>query len=259
MYIRFNELSATRVFSAIKRRIYFIYYYLAWLLFKKNTNIPNKKHDDVVIVCNGPSLSDIDFSRFSNVDFITMNRSYLSFEDFKIKPRYHVCINKNVLKQFSKDLSEVEPFKFYNFECNRYFKTLDIKNNFWIMPSYSLFDKFSTEINKPMTSGGTVTFIALQIAAHLKYKRIFIIGMDHNFDSTSKPNLTEKRIGKDNNHFRPDYFPEGMVWDTPDLYRSEEAYKKALTYFKLNDTEIFDCTINGKCDVFEKRNIKEFF
>ena len=101
-----------------------------------------------------------------------------------------------MLKQFSKDLSEVEPFKFYNFECNRYFKTLDIKNNFWIMPSYSLFDKFSTEINKPMTSGGTVTFIALQIAAHLKYKRIFIIGMDHNFDSTSKPNLTEKELEK---------------------------------------------------------------
>ena len=57
------------------------------------------------------------------------------------------------------------------------------------------------------------------------FKRVFIVGLDHNFSFNGNVNETQK-VHSDSNHFIKDYFPKGSTWETPDLLSSEYFYKE---------------------------------
>jgi hypothetical protein len=87
------------------------------------------------------------------------------------------------------------------------------------------------------------------------FTKVIIIGMDHNFSTKSKnrPNKMEVREEEEDvNHFHPNYFPKGSKWETPDLKSSEYFYKIARKEYEKDGRQIIDCTIGGKCEVFEK-------
>jgi len=93
------------------------------------------------------------------------------------------------------------------------------------------------------------------------FSEVLIIGMDHNFitKKSNTPNKTEIRDEElDVNHFHPNYFPKGSKWETPDLTSSEYFYSIAKRVFEEDGRKIYDCTINGKCQVFDKAEIKDF-
>ena len=110
-----------------------------------------------------------------------------------------------------------------------------------------------------MNEGGTVTYAALQVAFHLGFKEAVIIGMDHRFEYEGKPNEARLLKGADPNHFSPQYFGGGQVWDNPDLAQSEEFYAVARQEFETDNRRITDATLNGACSVFEKADYREMF
>ena len=74
------------------------------------------------------------------------------------------------------------------------------------------------------------------------------------------PNIVETRSADvDDNHFHPNYFPKGYKWQSPDLLRSEIAYGLAKEAFEMDGRKIFDATIGGKCEVFEKIDYEVLF
>tara|TARA_B110000285_G_C15052822_1_gene577936 strand:- start:1111 stop:1407 length:297 start_codon:yes stop_codon:yes gene_type:complete len=86
------------------------------------------------------------------------------------------------------------------------------------------------------------------------FSEVYIVGLDHNFKEKGQPNKTEVRTQeKDESHFHPDYFPKGSKWQLPDLLRSEIAYKKAREAFQSDGRKIYDATVNGHCNIFEKK------
>ena len=85
--------------------------------------------------------------------------------------------------------------------------------------------------------------------------------MDHNYKGHSaKKSISkiEKFEGDDLNHFDPNYF-KGNLWGTPNLFISEFGYKIARVFSEKNGVNIYDCTINGKCEIFEKKPINEIY
>jgi hypothetical protein len=102
--------------------------------------------------------------------------------------------------------------------------------------------------------GATVTFVAMQLAYFMGFKQVILIGVDHNFTSTGKPNTTVVSTGADPNHFHPGYFGKGFRWQLPDLETSEIAYRMAKSAYEKNGREILDATIGGKLTVFPKVN-----
>ena len=116
-------------------------------------------------------------------------------------------------------------------------------------------------MSKSVNPAATVTYAALQVIYYMGFSEVIIIGMDHNFTTKSKnhPNKTELRDEEvDLNHFHPDYFPKGSKWETPDLVSSEYFYNIAKNIFEDDGRKIIDCTINGKCQVFEKDSIEKY-
>ena len=91
------------------------------------------------------------------------------------------------------------------------------------------------------------------------FEEVILIGVDHNFDTKGKANLTVVSEGDDLNHFSPDYFGKGFRWQLPDLETSEAAYSLAREVYKKADRRILDATVDGKLNVFPKVDYLSLF
>jgi len=106
-------------------------------------------------------------------------------------------------------------------------------------------------------SGGTVTFVTLQLAYFLGFSKFVIVGMDHRFSAKGVANATRTRTeNEDKDHMHPDYFPKGVAWQLPDLHRSELAYAMARDAFAADGREVIDATVGGACTVFRKDTLE---
>jgi hypothetical protein len=117
----------------------------------------------------------------------------------------------------------------------------------------TLADFFGGDLTQPVCSGGTVTYLAMQIAFFMGFHQVILVGIDHRFVDSGPPNREQVRAQERNaNHFHPDYFPKNSRWQLPDLLRSESAYRLARHAFAAEGREILDATVGGALEIFEK-------
>jgi len=266
MRIKFKELSYARVYNAIIRRIKALPYKFYWSFSKEGIqnreqlrSFKNKhKGERCYLVANGPSLKNMDLSFLKNATSFGLNRIYLAYDTMNFKNDYFVGINGLVLSQFNDEIQALTMPKFLNWENRDSFRP-DASIHY-IYKSF-MGSNFGQDLSKSINPAATVTYAALQIIYYMGFSEVIIIGMDHNFETKKKnrPNETEVRDEEvDTNHFHPNYFPKGSKWETPDIVSSEYFYKIAKKHFENEGRRIIDCTINGKCQIFEKGNIADF-
>lgn len=266
MKININEVNLNRIYNAVVRRIKSIPNKLKWSY--SSESLKNKlkiyryynlhKGKRCFLVANGPSLKKMNLSFLQNEISFGLNRIYLAYDEMEFTNDYLVSINSLVLNQFNEEIQELKMPKFLNWESRDIFK--DDESIFYIYKKI-FGNKFGKDASKSINPAATVTYAALQIIYYMGFSEVIIIGMDHNFVTKSKnqPNKTELRDEEvDLNHFHPNYFPKGSKWETPDLVSSEYFYSIAKKVYEKDNRKIFDCTINGKCNVFEKRDINFF-
>jgi hypothetical protein len=253
MRFKIGEVTLSRLVQALINRVKNVPHAWSWYNNKVYKDRLKKykdlhKGERCFIIANGPSLKQTDLSLLLNEKTIGMNRIYLLFNG-EFETTYHAVINELVIEQFAEDLKKLNSIKFFNWKQRDLFKNCDVN---FVYVSQALNDLFSFDLTKNAYSAGTVTFVSMQLAYYMGFKEVILIGLDHNFVDKGTPNKTEIRTGDDNNHFHPDYFPKGMKWQLPDLYRSELAYANARKVFEADGRRILDATIGGHCDVFEK-------
>ena len=114
--------------------------------------------------------------------------------------------------------------------------------------------RFSTDISSYVHEGWTVTHAALQVIYYMGFTEVYILGLDHKFEQhvIGKENTTSLINGADIDHFAPNYFGYGQEWDLPDLKNSEISFAAARDVFNFHGRNIFDCTIGGHCNIFQK-------
>jgi hypothetical protein len=101
-------------------------------------------------------------------------------------------VNELVLEQFASEIQALPMPKFLNWNRRALFKR-DDEETVYLRVKLNLFDTFTPDLTKPLSSGGTVTFVALQIAYYMGFSEVILIGVDHNFADTGTPNKTETR------------------------------------------------------------------
>ncbi|WP_417766217.1 6-hydroxymethylpterin diphosphokinase MptE-like protein [Spongiibacter tropicus] len=255
---KWQEVTLSRVSKAVGRRIFSLPDLISWYfspIGKKNRRRLKELRDsisgrNVLLMANGPSLRSVDFADYEGHFKIGLNRISLLEEEGDVQCNVVVCVNELVLEQFSDEFKRNE-LVFANWSKRNIFKNID--NIVFLRLSSRVYDKFSFEISNAVYSGGTVTYVALQVALYLGADAVDIVGLDHSFKDGGIPNKSEVREREvDSDHFHPDYFPKGAVWQLPDLVRSEYAYRIAKDAFESRCVSVTDRTINGKCDVFQK-------
>ncbi|MBU6158092.1 MAG: DUF115 domain-containing protein [Bacteroidetes bacterium] len=259
MRFNINELSFQRIYTALLNRIknlpsiYTWYFSEEGILSQKKLSYYQDLHKGkrCFLIANGPSLKSMNLHLLKNEITFGLNRIYLLKDELNFEPTYHIISNEFVLRQFKDDFNQINSVKFYNWSERKLFSNNTDIN--FVRYRFSINDKFSTNPLSGLYGGGTVTFAALQLIFFMGFDEVYILGLDHNFKEKGEPNKIEYRTQeKDESHFHPDYFPKGILWQLPDLLRSELAYKLAREAFESNNKSIVDVTVNGKCNVFKK-------
>ena len=263
--IKLKDVSVTRVIKAIGRRLSDIpqtfAFYLPFSFYRKNRK-RLKSFKDIhkgkrcFIVCNGPSLKDIDFNLLKGEITMGMNRIYLMKEQNGFVPSYLGCVDeKTQIKQFNEDLDKLTIPCFFPFGLRERFSKKD--NQFFIKQRFS--PKFQRNGARQLGAGGTVTYVMIQLAFYMGFQEVYIIGKDHSFNTTASPGTSIKSDGNDVNHFIKGYYKPGMVWDAPHFETEELAYKYARKAFEVDGRAIKNATIGGKLEIFERVDFYSLF
>jgi hypothetical protein len=222
---------------------------VAWCRLLKNRH----RGERVVLVCNGPSLGDMDLGFLKKETVIGLNKIYLGFRRFDFYPDYLVAVNQKVLQQSHRELNAMTCTKFVSNHCPELFQDDALTH---IVDTHSPKQYFYEDVTEGLHEGWTVTFAALQVAFFLGFGEVIIIGMDHRYQFVGQPNESGVLEGGDPNHFCQSYFGYGQAWDNPDLSNSEKSYSQARTVFERNGRRIIDATLGGACKIFEKADYR---
>jgi FkbM family methyltransferase len=208
------------------------------------------------IIGNGPSLKQTDLTLLKHEFTFGLNRIYLNYDAMGFEPTFYCCVNPNVIDQFSEEIDRLNSVKFVTDHAAPLLK------NHW----NTFFLKSIPEVcfNEDLSDlqwheGWTVTYCAMQVAFHLGFEEVILVGVDHYFKDAGEPNQAVTALGSDVNHFHPNYFGAGVVWQYPDLERSERSYQMAKEVYERNDRRILDATIGGHLQIFPKVEYCQFF
>jgi hypothetical protein len=212
------------------------------------------------IIGNGPSLKQTDLTKLKNEFTFGMNRIYLLFPELGFATTYFCSINDLVIEQFSADILALPIPKFLAWHSHRYFpenlQTQDVPT--FLYTTYTG-PRFSPDVCGRVWEGATVTNMALQLAFHMGFNQVFLIGVDHNFTSKGDANKLVVSQGDDLNHFAPNYFAKGFKWQLPDLDTSEIGYALARDAYQKAGREVLDATVGGKLTIFPKVEYNSLF
>ena len=112
-----------------------------------------------------------------------------------------------------------------------------------------------------MFGGHTVTVYALQLAAYLGYNPIYLIGCDTDYtipeDVEQDGIALTSTMDNDHNHFSTSYFGKGAKWSVPRPDLMIEGYERLQIAFTKRGVRVYNATVGGKLEVFERACYKE--
>jgi hypothetical protein len=212
------------------------------------------------VIANGPSLKYTNMGSLKNEFTFGMNRIYLMFPGLGFSTTYLTVVNDLVIEQTAGELAALSVPKFLAWRSRRHFPAaLRVSRMPTFLYTSYTGPRFATDVRGRVWEGATVTNVTLQLAYHMGFQQVILIGVDHNYNTTGKPNTTVVSQGDDPNHFSTSYFGKGFRWQLPDLDTSEVGYTMAREAYQKAGREILDATIGGKLTIFPKVNYDSLF
>lgn len=220
------------------------------------------------IIGNGPSLNKHNLSLLKDEYTFGVNSFFYKTRETGFKPYFYVVEDSSVMKENIEEIRRFDtPFKF--FPTN--YKNLHPKNENTIFfrmnrgfyekssPNFVV-PRFSTDATKVLYCGQSVTYINLQLAYFMGFSEVYLIGMDFSYVIPT----SHKRSGDvllsdsdDPNHFHKDYFGKGKTWKDPKLDRVALNYKQAKLVYEATGRSIYNATIGGSLEIFERVDYNE--
>ncbi len=212
------------------------------------------KGERAVILCNGPSLLKVDFNLLDGVFTFGLNKINLLFDKTTLRPSCIVAVNKFVIEQNRAFYEATDIPLFLDSYASGKVTSRDDR----CFLHSSTAPRFARDCSWSIYQGHTVTYVALQLAFHLGFESVALVGCDHNFASKGPANAVTTAGDQDPDHFDPNYFAGGVKWQLPDLFESELAYMRARRAYEAFDRRVVNATDGGKLEVFERQSLAEF-
>ena len=210
------------------------------------------------IVGNGPSLTVEDLTALHNqkIDSFAVNRIYKIFDKTPWKPTYYVSTDPVLIRDFLPEVSALLiPHKFIPLQ-NRYYHGIKVKDAHYFFRNDNRAkdqtDGFSLNCTEQVNMRGTVTIACMQLAMHMGYRHIYLLGIDHNFDKVITENgeiIIDPSV--------KNYFIEGYDSDVAkevqhDLGTTTKAYMDVKKFIDKHDVHIYNASRQTKLEVFPK-------
>lgn len=244
-----------------------------------NSQFKNKhKGERVFILASGPSIQTQDLKPLNKENCIAVSHFHLHKDIQIINPRYHILAPQHAPFNFDDSSKYFKDFKkAYNKENTHIFLGItNYKYNYLellkthpelILPDinyidYSksaqldednVYDDLIWDISKNPFGLRTVIYGAIQLAAYMGFKEIYLLGCDHDYlndiSRTTNHHFYEEEKGiSDKNHLeqftRERWFLE--------YYMRWKQYRLMKEYAETKGFKIYNATNGGMLDVFER-------
>lgn len=209
-----------------------------------------------VILCNGPSLLRAELPSLASVFTFGLNKINLLFDRSAFRPSCIVAVNKLVLEQNAEFYRATDLPLFLDHAGLEYVGPRP--NIAFLHSTVARGRVFAEDCSISLPQGGTVTYVALQLAFHMGFTRVALVGCDHDYAQTGRPNSVATAEGSDPSHFDPRYFAGGMKWQLPDLLQSELSYRTALDAFEAAGRLLVNATAGGKLELLPRMPLSDF-
>ena len=204
--------------------------------------------ETAVIIGNGPSLRNVPLEFLKKHKTFGTNRIYL-LPDFTAT--YYASVNPLVVQQSAAEINA------YGAQA----KFVTDGEASLIDGAYPLMSVgsriFSYNPAAYIFEGFTVTYVCMQLAFHMGFETVLLVGVDHRFKMDGPPNSETVWQGDDPNHFSPEYF-KGARWNNPDLPNSEASYRLAKKAYEDAGRRIVNLGPDSALTIFEKGTVAEW-
>lgn len=215
------------------------------------------------VMGNGPSLLKCDLNLLAGEVTIVSNAHYLIWDKLTYVPTILTIEDRLVAEDRASTVSELSSIlKVFPYDLKQ---TLGDASESKIYVDFERqhrpFPQFSSNLEKMVYWGGTVSFLNLQLAAYLGCKQIVMIGFDHNYQVPKDQivNHVIKSEEADVNHIHPDYFGPGYRWHDPNVARMEIGYRCAKQELEARGIQVLNATVGGHLEVFERVSYESLF
>ena len=281
--------------SNFKWDIIFLFKKVTDLKFRTIINSNKKfegKHegDRCFIVGNGPSIKQMNLSLLTKEIVFTVNSIMSNKEIYeKLNSDYHIMIDSGFFKldlkekddRITRDLynkinyASKKPICILNYDGKSAFDAYGLENlnKYYIYLHSNLTSNYQRKIklSSNIPSSQNVIHAAIFSAISMGIKKIYLIGCDMtsvflNFESDIDGNIT---IAEDNHAYDYTENEKKRLLKDFNIMDNEEVlhdYAKTFTTFKMirkycekNNIEIYNATIGGGLDVFERVKYESLF
>ncbi len=233
------------------------YKYLAW---KNGWSVSLKQLKDTMngkrcfIVGNGPSLTMRDLDRLIGEDCFACNGIYKAYQNTAWRPTYFVMDDIYI---FDKKILELvhDSQVFLNWYIWRKHKLRDqhaicVRGRL----AYGILSPEKVRFSDDLRSKGTflmssVAYSMIQLAAYMGYKKIYLLGIDHDYPVVYIKGNIVRQGGKAHFYEDANQLP---IYAAADLARNEAAFGAAKEYCDEHNIIIRNATRGGKLEVFER-------
>lgn len=236
-----------------------------WLAQAKNIH----KGGRCFILGNGPSLNDCDLSLLKGEMTFGVNGIFLHPY---FTPTYYVTISAFFWRDHVERIRQVK--------CTRRFLAADMQQlasevptswlNFQRPKQYSRYGiplpvplKFSHRPDRIIYGGGTVLFVCMQLAYHMGFNTVILLGMDHDYGQTEDV-VSHGLYSVDasdivGRHFSEHYYSSPNTRVYIDILAIECACRLAKQAFERAGRRILNATPESKLNVYPKIDYDSLF
>lgn len=211
------------------------------------------------VLGNGPSLKVADLELLKNEVTFAANKIYLCFDETEWRPTFYSVEDLLVAQNSRAEILAIDrttkifPHHMLPFlprQANHHYAR-------WLPPAdnRSPFREFSTDLTKGICWGSTVTYSMLQMAAHMGFRQIYILGLDHSYVEPGTRDGAALISQGEVNHFHPEYRKPGERWHYPVLDRLETSYRFARDFCSTIGIDVYNASRFSKLDVFARADM----
>lgn len=223
-----------------------------------------KSSDRLFIIGSGPSINSQPIEALKDSDTIAFNAFYRGVEKWGFLPTYYLIEdvlpaedNATNIKLLANDTCLVlsrDCAKFYS-DVNHIPVALRKYSSHWSRENWP---KFQRSSQAPLYWGGTVTYMALQLAVILGYKEVVLLGIDltYNLPVNYKGGVITSQ-DNDQNHFDPNYFGKGLRWHDPNVNRMQKSLLKAEKEMVKTSVKLFNATNGGNLKYIKRIKLED--
>jgi len=218
------------------------------------------------IIGSGPSINRMDLSMLRQEKTFGFNAFFLIADRVGFLPTYYLVEDPLPAEDNAAEINALEgTTKILPWDL-RYCLRPDDRtiyvhfDRFYADSPDPAFPRMTPDASRVVFWGGTVAYMAIQLADFMDFEEIYLLGIDLSYQ-VPKGSGGSQIVSEadDPNHFHPDYFGKGKRWHDPRVERMQKSFETAWRVLDQKGRRLMNATVGGNLEQVPRVEFTDLF